>query len=69
MTKIVIELNGLKEEIPTGLSISKLIVHFKEGDPDLIVEKNGKYIYPKDYISEYVENNDIIEFVNPNLGG
>lgn len=64
-----IELNGLKETIPDGLTINGLIAHFKEGDPDLIVEQNGRYIYPKDYDTHMVRENDSIEFINPNLGG
>ena len=64
-----IELNGLRETIPDGLTINGLIEHFKEGDPDLIVEQNGQYIYPKDYDTHMVRENDSIEFINPNLGG
>lgn len=64
-----IELNGLKETVPNGLTIMGLIELFKEGDPDLIVEQNGRYIYPKDYDTCYVNENDSIEFINPNLGG
>jgi sulfur carrier protein len=64
-----IQFNGLKETIPPGLNISKLIQFFGEGDPHVIVEQNGRYVYPKDYDTCMVMENDIIEFINPNLGG
>jgi len=33
------------------------------------VEQNGRYIYPKNYDTCMVMENDMIEFINPNLGG
>lgn len=66
---MIIQLNGLEETIPRGVTISQLIELFKEGDPHLIVEQNGRYIYPKDYDTSRVLENDRIEFINPNLGG
>ena len=64
-----IELNGLKEIIPENISIIDLIDLFKEGDPDLIVEVNNRYIFPKNYKTTMIMENDVIEFINPNLGG
>ena len=64
-----IQLNGFKETISDNLSIKDLIELFEEGDPDLIVELNGRYIAPKDYGTKMVIENSIIEFINPNLGG
>ena len=64
-----IELNGLGETIPENINIDALIDLFKEGDPDLIVEVNGKYIFPRNYKITTIMENDTIEFINPNLGG
>jgi thiamine biosynthesis protein ThiS len=64
-----IELNGLKEKIPENYNINNLIDLFKEGDPDLIVEVNNRYIFPKNYKTTMIMENDTIEFINPNLGG
>jgi len=66
---MIIQLNGIKEIIPDEMTIKALIKWAKEGDPHLIVEQNGKYIYPTAYDSRIVFENDIIEFINPNLGG
>jgi len=59
----------MTETVPDGLTISGLIEWAKEGDPDLMVEKNRQYIYPADYDTCLVGENDVIEFINPNLGG
>lgn len=69
MKTIKVVVNGLEEIIPGGLTVEELIVHCREGDPDLIVEVNGRYVYPKDYDNTGVGDGDIIEFINPNLGG
>jgi len=66
---MIVQLNGIKEVVPEGMTIKALIEWAKEGDPHLIVEQNGKYIYPSSYDSQTVFENDIIEFINPNLGG
>ncbi len=66
---MIIQLNGMQETIPENLNIAGLIEFIKEGDPHLIVEVNGRYIYPKNYAACLVKDNDIIEFINPNLGG
>ena len=46
-----------------------LIRHLKPGDPDLIVEINGRYVYPRDYAAVHVEAGSVIELIDPNLGG
>ncbi len=66
---MIIQLNGIEETIPEEMTIKALIEWAKEGDPHLIVEQNGKYIYPSAYDSHPVFENDTIEFINPNLGG
>jgi thiamine biosynthesis protein ThiS len=66
---MIIQLNGLKETVPDALNITGLIEWAREGDPDLIVEVNGRYIFPKDYDVHKIKENDRVEFINPNLGG
>lgn len=67
--KIGIIVNGFKEKVPESASVSFLIEHFKEGDSDLIVEHNGRFVYPDKYSELAVSEGDIIEFINPNFGG
>ena len=66
---ITIDVNGFKEKVPSGLTIAELIERFEEGDTHLIVEHNGRFVYPKDYSSVIVKEGDRIEFINPNFGG
>jgi thiamine biosynthesis protein ThiS len=67
--KIGIIVNGLSEKVPEGATLEDLVKLFNELDPDLIVEHNGRFIYPHEYGSTSVSENDRVEFINPNLGG
>lgn len=64
-----ITVNGMMEQLPQALDILQLIEYFKEGDKHLIVEHNGRFVYPQDYEHVRVEDGDRIEFINPNFGG
>jgi thiamine biosynthesis protein ThiS len=66
---IEIIINGFPENIIEGTTISDLVTRYKEGDVDLIVEHNGRFIYPRSYGDIVVSNSDRIEFINPNFGG
>ena len=61
--------NGHKEIVPGNATLSFLIQHFKEYDGDLIVEHNGRFVYPQKYTDVTVREGDAIEFINPNIGG
>ncbi len=66
---INVVINGLKETISENTTISQLIVGYKEGDVDLIVEHNGRFVYPRKYEQVVLLDDDQIEFINPNFGG
>lgn len=68
-TKIEIVVNDLREMVPENISISDLISHFKEDDLHLVVELNGRFVYPQEYPVTFVSEGDIIEFINPDFGG
>jgi len=61
--------NGHKETVPVNSTLSFLIRYFNEYDGDLIVEHNGRFIYPGQYSQISLREGDIIEFINPNFGG
>ena len=67
--KIEVIINGIKETLAENTTISQLIVGYKEGDVDLIVERNGRFVYPRNYAEIILLNDDRIEFINPNFGG
>jgi thiamine biosynthesis protein ThiS len=67
--QISIIVNGFTESVVRGATIAFLIEHFNEIDPDLIVELNGVFVYPLDYGSTVVEENDTVELIHPHFGG
>lgn len=67
--KIGIVVNGFPEDVPEGSSVASLIKLFNEYDKDLIVEHNGRFIYPQQYETAVISEGDRLEFINPNLGG
>jgi sulfur carrier protein ThiS len=50
-------------------TLADLISLFGETDPDLIVEHNGRFIFPQDYATITVVVRDRVEFIHPNFGG
>ncbi|MCP4352074.1 MAG: sulfur carrier protein ThiS [Desulfobacterales bacterium] len=67
--KIDIIINGMNEKVQEDSAIAFLIDHFGEGDTDLIVEHNGRFVYPDKYSAIVVSEGDRLEFINPNFGG
>lgn len=66
---MVIEINGFKETVPEGATISDLIERFEEQDIDLIVEYNGRFLYAHKWPVTIISADDSIEFIHPNFGG
>jgi thiamine biosynthesis protein ThiS len=66
---ISIFVNGMEEKVPEGATLAYLIEHFQEKDPALIVELNGRFIFPKQYSTTTVSPTDRVEFINPDFGG
>lgn len=66
---ITVVVNGFEESMPAGVDLDWLIAHLEEGDTDLIVEHNGRFVYPKDYAATALAAGDRIELINPNFGG
>ena len=67
--KIQIMVNDHKEMVPEVFSLSDLITYMEEADVHLIVELNGRFIYPQKYDSTILSEGDSIELINPDFGG
>ena len=67
--KIKVILNGCEELIQAGATIMDLLEMLNENDQHLIVEHNDAFISPSQYATRTVGEGDIVEFINPNLGG
>jgi sulfur carrier protein len=64
-----ITLNDVAERVPVHSSLEAVIELFGEADPDMIVELNGRFVYPRAYAGTIIRKGDRIEFINPNFGG
>jgi thiamine biosynthesis protein ThiS len=67
--EVEIVVNGDRELVPEGSTISLLIERFEEGDTHLIVQRNGRCVYPREYAATAVAPGDRIEFIHPAFGG
>jgi thiamine biosynthesis protein ThiS len=67
--KFKINLNGFMETVDGQTTIAQLVNKHGDGDHHVIVERNGRYIYPKEYGTILVEMGDEIEIVHPDFGG
>jgi thiamine biosynthesis protein ThiS len=61
--------NGHEEHVPDNITLSELVAMLREGDPHLIVEHNGRFVYPHQFVSTVVVQGDRLEFINPAFGG
>ncbi|MCF8063556.1 MAG: sulfur carrier protein ThiS [Deltaproteobacteria bacterium] len=65
--KIVV--NGLEEVVDEQTTVAHLVEMHGDGDVHLIVERNGRFVYPREYGSTGVEPGDEFELVHPDFGG
>jgi thiamine biosynthesis protein ThiS len=69
VNQITVIINGFAESVDSGATLSQLIDRFQERDVHLIVEHNGRFVYPQEYDAICVAAGDTVEFINPNIGG
>ncbi len=62
-------INGFKERVKKGSSITELILKYDEMESAMMVERNGKFVYPQDYDKTLPEPGDVLEFIHPDFGG
>ena len=67
--QIEVTINGFKEKVPKGANITDLILAYDEVDTAMMVEQNGRYVYPQDYDTTEPEAGDVLEFIHPDFGG
>ena len=67
--KIEVTINGFTENVPEGSTITELILAYDEMDSAMMVEQNGKFVYPQDYETTVPEAGDVLEFIHPDFGG
>ena len=67
--KIELMINGFREKVPNGSTITELILKYDEVDSAMMVERNGRYVYPQDHDTTQPEAEDVLEFIHPDFGG
>ncbi len=67
--KIEVTINGFKEKVPNGSSVTQLILAYDEVDSAMMVEQNGRYVYPQNYDTTQPVAGDVLEFIHPDFGG
>jgi thiamine biosynthesis protein ThiS len=67
--KLTVIINGCEERVPENSTILSLLELFGEHNDHLIVEHNDFFVPPHRYDSIKVNEGDVVEFINPNLGG
>lgn len=65
--KIIV--NGLEEVADSRTTVARLVELHGDGDAHLIVERNGRFVYPQAYAETRVEPGDELELVHPDFGG
>jgi thiamine biosynthesis protein ThiS len=66
---VAIIVNGAPEGVPESSTIAALIERFEEGEKHLVVERNGRCVFPRDWATLVVEPGDRIEFIHAAFGG
>ena len=67
--KIEVTINGFKEKVPKGSTITELILAYDEMESAMMVEQNGRFVYPQKYDTTLPEEGDVLEFIHPDFGG
>ncbi len=67
--KIEVTINGFKEKVPKGSTIKELILAYDELESAMMVEQNGRFVYPQNYDTILPEEGDVLEFIHPDFGG
>jgi thiamine biosynthesis protein ThiS len=67
--KIEVTINGFKEKVLKGSTIKELILAYDELESAMMVEQNGRFVYPQHYDTTLPEEGDVLEFIHPDFGG
>jgi thiamine biosynthesis protein ThiS len=67
--EITIVVNGRPERVPAGVTIEALVQRLEGHAGPLVVERNGRFVFPADYAATVVESEDRLELIHPAFGG
>lgn len=64
-----VTVNDYEVRTPSPSTVEALLEQLKEADPHMIVELNGRLVYPTRYASTEIRDGDRVEIINPDFGG
>ncbi len=69
-SQIKIVFNGFETEVSKATTIKQLLEIVEEPmKPDMILEVNRRFVYPKDYESLILREGDKVEIIHLDIGG
>ncbi|MFZ5587143.1 MAG: sulfur carrier protein ThiS [Thermodesulfobacteriota bacterium] len=69
MSLISIIVDGFPDQVPEGATLDELIERHQAQHKDLIVELDGRFVYPRDYAATRLAPGSRVEFIHPAFGG
>jgi len=66
---MIIQLNGKNHTLDTSISITSLLESIGLGDKPVVVELNKEALFPREYSTSMLENNDKLEIITIAAGG
>lgn len=67
--RIEIVVNGRTEHVPPRSTVASLVERFEGRATPLVVELNGRFVFPGDYRVTVVGAGDHVEMILPAFGG
>lgn len=69
METIELIVDGFSDRVPVGTSLAQLIERHRAQHKDLVVELDGRFVYPADYDHTFPTPGARVEFIHPAFGG
>lgn len=69
MSMINISVDGFPDQVPAGTTLAQLIERHQAQHKDLIVELDGRFVFPRDYASTRLAPGSRVELIHPAFGG
>ena len=66
---ITIRLNGADRQLTAGLTVTALLSELGLGSQPVLVELNGKALFPREFAATILASNDSVEVIRIVAGG
>ena len=69
METMELMVDGFADRVPAGTSLAQLIERHRAQHKDLVVELDGRFVYPGEYATTFPPPGARVEFIHPAFGG